>query len=314
VYIEECSILNQAATTLTKVSLENARILVVDDQPINIQVINQMLGDCYHLRFAKSGQAALDICLSDPPDLILMDVVMPELDGLTTCKIIKNTPEISDIPVVFITSLQKSEEENACWQAGGIDYMVKPVNPLPLRNRVNAHLTLKFQADLLKKLAYLDGLTSVYNRRYLNDYLTQQTAQAKRSNQPLSLLMVDIDYFKQFNDEYGHLFADDQLKQTALSIKRTLQRPTDIVARFGGEEFVCVLPNTGKLGARHVAESIMQNIAALKITHKLSPHQSLTVSIGTATIEAKQDYGTDLIAIADKHLYKAKQTGRNKAI
>ena len=133
--------MNQAATTLTKVSLENARILVVDDQPINIQVINQVLGDCYHLRFAKSGQAALDICLSDPPDLILMDVVMPELDGLTTCKIIKNTPEISDIPVVFITSLQKSEEENACWQAGGIDYMVKPVNPLPLRNRVNAEIS-----------------------------------------------------------------------------------------------------------------------------------------------------------------------------
>ena len=182
--------MNSATDTLAKVSLENARILVVDDQPINIQVINQILGGSFQLRFAKSGQEALDICLSDPPDLILMDVIMPNLDGLTTCKIIKNTPNISDIPVVFITSLQKAEEENACWQAGGIDYMTKPVNPLPLTNRVNAHLTQKFQADLLKKLAYLDGLTGVYNRRYLDDYLARQTSQAKRTNHAISLLSL----------------------------------------------------------------------------------------------------------------------------
>ncbi len=306
--------MNSATDTLAKVSLENARILVVDDQPINIQVINQILGGSFQLRFAKSGQEALDICLSDPPDLILMDVIMPNLDGLTTCKIIKNTPNISDIPVVFITSLQKAEEENACWQAGGIDYMTKPVNPLPLTNRVNAHLTQKFQADLLKKLAYLDGLTGVYNRRYLDDYLARQTSQAKRTNHAISLLMIDIDYFKQFNDEYGHLVADDQLKLTAFTLKESLHRPTDITARYGGEEFICVLPDTGAEGAKQVAERILRHIRALEIPHKLSPHKYLTVSVGTASIEAKQNYNTDLTALADKNLYKAKNTGRNKVI
>ena len=298
----------------TNVSLESASILIVDDQPINIQVINQILGGLYQLTFARSGQEALDLCLSDPPDLILMDVVMPELDGLATCKIIKNTPDISDIPVVFITSLQAAEEENACWEAGGIDYMIKPVNPLPLKNRIKAHLTLKFQADLLKKLAYVDGLTSVYNRRYLDDYVLQQKAQAKRAKQSLSLLMVDIDYFKQFNDQYGHLYADDQLKSVALNLRGTLRRPLDIVARYGGEEFVCVLPDTGELGANHVARLMIKSIADLKINHALSPHKFLTVSVGIATIDSEQDFSTDLISLADKKLYKAKQTGRNKAV
>lgn len=306
--------MNQPTTFLTNDSLANAKILVVDDQPINIQVINQILGDSYQLNFAKTGQEALDICLRDAPDLILMDVIMPNLDGLTTCRIIKNDPEISDIPIVFITSLQRSEEENACWQAGGIDYMTKPVNPLPLKNRVRAHLTLKFQADVLKKLAYLDGLTGVYNRRYLDEYLAKQVAQAKRTNQPISLLMVDVDLFKQYNDEYGHLVADDQLKLVALTVRSSLNRPTDIAARYGGEEFTCVLPNTDERGAKHVAKKIQQAVDQLKISHRLSPHQILTVSIGVSTILPDQDYSSDLISIADKNLYKAKHTGRNKVV
>lgn len=312
--LERSLLLNQPSTFLTRDSLANAKILVVDDQPINIQVINQILGDSYQLNFAKTGQEALDICLRDAPDLILMDVIMPNLDGLTTCRIIKNDPEINDIPIVFITSLQRSEEENACWQAGGIDYMVKPVNPLPLKNRVRAHLTLKFQADVLKKLAYLDGLTGVYNRRYLDEYLAKQVAQAKRTKQPISLLMVDIDLFKQYNDEYGHLVADDQLKLVALTVRSSLNRPTDIAARYGGEEFTCVLPNTDERGAKHVAKQIQQAVDQLKISHRLSPHQILTVSIGVSTILPDQDYSSDLISMADKKLYKAKHTGRNKVI
>lgn len=293
---------------------DKARILVVDDQPINIQIINQILIDDYQVFFATSGDEALDFCSKSPPDMVLMDVVMPKMDGLTTCKIMKQTPDLKNIPVMFVTALQKQNEENACWEAGGIDYLIKPVNPATLRNRVKAHITLKFQTDLLKKMVYLDGLTGVYNRRYFDDFLQQQIGQAKRTEQSLALLMVDIDYFKQFNDQYGHLAGDDQLNAVAQCLADVLHRPTDIVARYGGEEFACVLPCTDEKGARYIAQELVDSVSNLAIPHKLSPYHKLTVSIGLAVVDASEQSTDDLIFAADTHLYKAKQTGRNRFV
>lgn len=293
---------------------DKARILVVDDQPINIQIINQILVDDYQVFFATSGDEALDFCSKSPPDMVLMDVVMPKMDGLTTCKIMKQTPELATIPVMFVTALQKQNEENACWEAGGIDYLIKPVNPATLRNRVKAQITLKFQTDLLKRMVYLDGLTAVYNRRYFDDFLRQQMAQAKRTEQSLSLLLVDIDYFKQFNDHYGHLSGDDQLKVVAQCLGSVLRRPTDIVARYGGEEFACVLPHTDSKGAQFVAQELVNSVAALAIPHQLSPYNILTISIGVAVVDGTEQSNEDLVSKADKHLYKAKNTGRNRFV
>jgi diguanylate cyclase (GGDEF)-like protein len=293
---------------------DKARILVVDDQSINIQIINQILIDDYQVFFANSGDEALDFCAKTPPDMVLMDVVMPKMDGLTTCKIMKQTPGLDTIPVMFVTALQKQNEENACWEAGGIDYLIKPVNPATLLNRIKAHITLKFQTDLLKKMVYLDGLTAVYNRRYFDDFLQQQMAQAKRADQPLALLMVDIDYFKQFNDQYGHLSGDDQLKKVAQCLADILHRPTDIVARYGGEEFACVLPYTDANGARHIARNLVDSVSDLDIPHKLSPYHKLTISVGLAIVDGGIKSPDDLVLTADKHLYKAKETGRNRFV
>lgn len=293
---------------------DKARILVVDDQPINIQIINQILVDDYQVFFATSGDEALEFCAKSPPDMVLMDVVMPKMDGLTTCQIMKKTPELATIPVMFVTALQKQNEENACWEAGGIDYLIKPVNPATLRNRIKAHITLKFQTDLLKKMVYLDGLTGVYNRRYFDDFLRQQMAQAKRTEKSLALLMVDIDYFKQYNDHYGHLSGDDQLKAVAQCFGAVLRRPTDIVARYGGEEFACVLPFTDDKGAQYIAQELINSVLNLAIPHKLSPYHKLTISVGVAVLEGTENSNEDLVSRADKHLYKAKMTGRNRFV
>ncbi|MFQ3198546.1 MAG: diguanylate cyclase (GGDEF)-like protein [Paraglaciecola sp.] len=293
---------------------DKASILVVDDQSINIQIINQILIDDYQVFFAHSGDEALDFCTKTPPDMVLMDVVMPKMDGLTTCQIMKQTPGLDTIPVIFVTALQKQNEENACWEAGGIDYLIKPVNPATLLNRIKAHITLKFQTDLLKKMVYLDGLTGVYNRRYFDDFLQQQIGQAKRADQSLAVLMVDIDYFKQFNDQYGHLHGDDQLKAVAQCLADILCRPMDIVARHGGEEFACVLPCTDALGARHIAQEMIDSVESLGIPHKLSPYHKLTISVGLAMVDDGVKSGEDLVLAADTCLYKAKKTGRNRLV
>jgi diguanylate cyclase (GGDEF)-like protein len=293
---------------------DKARILVVDDQSINIQIINQILIDDYEVFFAHSGDEALDFCTKSPPDMVLMDVIMPKMDGLTTCKIMKQTPGLETIPVMFVTALQKQNEENACWEAGGIDYLIKPVNPATLLNRIKAHITLKFQTDLLKKMVYLDGLTGVYNRRYFDDFLQQQIGQAKRTDQSLALLMVDIDHFKQFNDQYGHLSGDDQLRAVAQCLANVLRRPIDIVARYSGEEFACILPCTDANGARHVAQELVDSVSDLAIPHKLSSYHKLTISIGLAVVDDSIKSTADLLLAADTHLYKAKNTGRNRFV
>ncbi|WP_438864255.1 diguanylate cyclase [Neptunicella sp.] len=293
-------------------SIAEAKILVVDDQPINIQVINQTLSADYNVFMATTGQQAIDFCLKTPPDLILMDVLMPGMSGLETCKKMKEQEPLQSIPIIFITGLQEQAEEDACWQAGGIDFITKPVNPVTLRNRVRAQLTLKFQTDLLRNMAYFDGLTGVYNRRYFNDYYARQVLTAQRLNQPLTILMIDIDYFKQFNDAYGHLAGDDCLANVAEALHISLKRPADLLARYGGEEFVAVLPDTDQQGAIHVAKLIQKNVEALAIAHESSEFKQVTVSIGIAVSEPNQKHELPLTQLADEQLYQAKAAGRNQ--
>lgn len=290
-------------------SLPNATILVVDDQPINIQVIYQILGEQYQILMATSGPEAINVCKKSMPDLVLMDVVMPEQDGLTTCKLMKADSEIANIPVIFVTGLQQQSEENACWDAGAVDFIQKPVNPSTLQNRVKAHLTLKRQADLLRSMAYVDGLTGVYNRRYFEKYLHSQVAVCKRLQQPIAIMIIDIDHFKQYNDHFGHLAGDDALKLVAQCLKNSSQRPADLVARYGGEEFVCVLPNTDSTGAAHLAAQMLVAISDLAIEHPTSTTGKVSISIGVA---ATTNYSTNLTQLADEQLYLAKQQGRNR--
>lgn len=286
-------------------------ILVVDDQPINIQVIFQVLGNDYNILMATSGKQAIKVCQDNLPDLILLDVMMPEQDGLETCRQLKADKVLTDIPVIFVTGLQHQTDEDACWDAGGVDFIQKPFNANTLRNRVKVHLTLKRQADLLRNMAYLDGSTGIYNRRYFDSKLQNQLAQHRRKQSPLAILLIDIDHFKQFNDSFGHLAGDDALQKVATALKLSCSRPGDYVARYGGEEFVVLLVDTDAKGAVKVAKKMLHNVLALTIPHPYSSVGAVSISIGIAIADKDDDYSTDVIDRADQQLYISKQRGRN---
>lgn len=290
------------------------KLLVVDDQPINIQVMHQVFGGDYQVFMATSGAQALSICHANPPDLVLLDVVMPGMDGFEVCAQLKNNDATRNIPVIFVTAHSDAAQETHGLSVGAVDFISKPVNPAVVRARVKTHLTLKFQSDLLRNLVFLDGLSGVYNRRYFDQQLGVEWARAARNNTPLSVIMVDVDHFKLFNDRYGHQAGDDCLRQIAQTLKSGLRRPTDLVARYGGEEFACILPDTGFEDALAMAEEMERMVRAHKIAHEFSQFDGvITASFGlaTRTVHADGD-AIALVGLADAQLYQAKQTGRGR--
>jgi len=301
--------------SLVPPSLRRGCVLVVDDQPINIHVIYQILSKEYDMLAATDGEQAFDLCMKAQPDLVLLDVAMPGMDGLEVCRRLKQHPETQTISVIFVTASSLPDEENACWEAGGADFVNKPVNPLTLRNRVRAHLQFKFHADALRAMAFLDGLTGIANRRYLNGQLEIEWRRCSRSRLPLGLLMVDVDFFKRFNDRYGHQAGDECLKRIAAAIALEMNRPFDLLARYGGEEFVCLLPETDAAGALLIAERLEVAVRALCIEHLDSTVDSIvTISVGVASMQPERDSVNEaLIQRADIALYRAKQLGRGRA-
>jgi diguanylate cyclase (GGDEF)-like protein len=288
-----------------------ARLLVVDDQPINIRAIHQLFSGDHDVFMATSGEEALAFCRATPPDLVLLDVVMKGLDGLETCRRLKADPDTATIPVIFVTALDDPSEEAACWDAGGVDFITKPVNPRTVRNRVRAHLTLKHQSDLLRRMAWMDGLTGVANRRQFDDRMTREWRRCLRMGVPLSVATIDIDHFKVYNDTYGHLVGDDCLRRVAAAIEANLLRPGDLVARIGGEEFTCVLPDLDATGARKVGERLEGAVRALQIAHAGSPLGVISASVGIATtIPDSASAAEALLERADRGLYRAKDAGR----
>nr|WP_295770937.1 diguanylate cyclase [Rhodoferax sp.] len=288
------------------------KLLVVDDQPINIQVMHQVFGADYQVFMATNGSQALAICQANPPDLVLLDVVMPGMDGFEVCIQLKAHDATRNIPVIFVTAHSDAAQETHGLSVGAVDFISKPVNPAVVRARVKTHLTLKFQSDLLRNLVFLDGLSGVYNRRYFDQQLGVEWARAARNSTPLSVIMVDVDHFKLFNDRYGHQAGDDCLRQIALTLKSGLRRPADLVARYGGEEFACILPDTGFDDALAMAQEMERMVRAQKIPHEFSQFDGVvTASLGLSTRTAKA--GGDavaLVGLADAQLYQAKQTGR----
>ncbi|CAM3831338.1 MULTISPECIES: GGDEF domain-containing response regulator [Pseudoalteromonas] len=289
--------------------LPNAKVLIVDDQLLNITLLQKILAGHYQTSVAHSGEDALKMIEESAPDIILLDIEMAGINGIETCRVLKSRPETKNIPIIFITSF--GQHEDLCWQVGGVDFISKPINPKTVFNRVTAQLTLKFQRDKLLELVFLDGLTDVYNRRYFDSHLTKTQLRAKREQGDYALVIIDIDFFKQFNDIYGHIEGDKVLQQVAHTIKTTLLRPCDFVARYGGEEFAVILPDTDLRGGALVAENILNNIAKLKISHNYSIYQYLTVSAGLATFKGLSA-NESIIKSADEKLYVSKQQGRNK--
>lgn len=291
-----------------------ATILVVDDSPTNIQILHEILHPDYRVLFATSGADALEVAAESLPDLILLDVMMPEMDGFEVCRRLKEDPRTRRLPVLFVTAMSDQEDEARGLELGAIDYLRKPLNRAVVRARVNNHLELKKYQDFLRNLALLDGLTGIANRRNFDQTLEREWKRAIRTAQPISLLMLDVDFFKLYNDNYGHAQGDECLRRLAASLGQVTTRPADLVARYGGEEFVCLLPETGGKGALTVAERLRQEIAGLKIPHAYSAvAQHVTVSIGAATITPNPtDQQEKLAAAADQALYRAKKGGRNR--
>ncbi|WP_158972742.1 diguanylate cyclase [Paraglaciecola sp. L3A3] len=294
-------------------SLASSVILIVDDDPINSMVVDNILSDQYQTHITHSGEEALEFCNKTPPDLILLDVVMDGISGLETCRQLKANAGTQHIPVVFITSILDIEGEISCWNAGCVDFVSKPVNGVTLLNRVKAHLTSKLQADLLRNMSYIDGLTGLNNRNILDDVMEKGILYSNRTGNPLSVLMIDVDWFKRFNDTYGHLQGDDCLKLVAKTIKQIVKRPTDIAIRFGGEEFLCFLPETDLTGAKYLAKVLLESIAKLGIPHQESSFNKVTISVGIYTLLPNSNLTQrDILDYADQALYKAKQFGRNR--
>lgn len=289
-----------------------ARILVVDDQPTNILTLHRLFEDEHDMFMATGGVQALAFCRQTPPDLVLLDVVMPEPGGLAVCRALAADPATRDIPVIFVTGVDDPEGEAACWDAGGVDFITKPFNARTVSHRVRAHLTLKQQADLLRRLAWVDGLTGIANRRHFDDCLRDEWSRCARLSSPLSLVSIDIDHFKRFNDSKGHLAGDDALRTVALAAAGCVSRPGDLVARTGGEEFAALLSHVDAQGAAIVAERIRQVVAELAIGHPASDLGRISVSVGVASIVPKPGGEPDvLLAAADRALYAAKTAGRD---
>lgn len=291
------------------------KLLVVDDQPINIQVMFQIFAADFQVFMATSGAQALTMCRENPPDLVLLDIVMPGMDGFEVCAQLKTTESTRDIPVIFVTAHTDAAQETRGLEAGAVDFIAKPVNPAVVRARVKTHLTLKFQSDVMRKLVFLDGLTGVFNRRYFDRQLSMEVARSVRNKSPMALILLDVDFFKLFNDRYGHLAGDDCLRQIATAIKNALRRPADLVARYGGEEFVCILPETSFEDGMAMAQVLESRVRQLALPHDRSEaSEVVTISLGVAgRVAGSPSDAQTLVALADEQLYKAKHSGRGRA-
>ena len=314
-----------------------AMVLLVDDQAMIGEAVRRGLATESNIdfHFCADPHQAIEQAVRLKPTVILQDLVMPGLDGLTLVRDYRNHPATKDIPIIVLSTKEDPLVKSAAFSAGANDYLVKLPDTIELVARIRYHsrsYQTLLQRDeayralrvsqqqlldtnlVLQRLMNSDGLTGLSNRRHFDEYLELEWRRAQRDQTQLSLLMIDVDYFKSFNDSFGHLEGDEALRRVAEAIRNSCSRSTDLPARYGGEEFALVLPNTSPGGARLVAEKLRQTIAGMKIPH-VSPTEGswLTVSIGLSTqVPQPASNCRQLISAADKGLYQAKHGGRNQ--
>lgn len=298
-------------TSVNGKRIDDCNILIVDDQESSRLVLKTLLQDIAHCDAVGSGHEAILFCREHTPDLIIMDVMMPDLDGHETSRLLQESERYCP-PIMFVTSSNSDEEQAKCWDSGCVDFVTKPISACTLTNRVRSQLVNKLKSEVLESLIYIDRLTNTYNRHYLDDYLPKLFKDASRNHSPLSVIMVDIDHFKQFNDTYGHLEGDECLKAVCQSMNECLLRPFDKLIRMGGEEFLVILPKTDERGAAIVAQRILDGVFNLNIEHQHSQYKRVTVSAGISckphTVKVAVD---QMLLEADKYLYEAKSAGRH---
>lgn len=308
------------------------KFLLVDDDSSSVRLMASILSGLGSSRFATNGPEALRLAREWVPDLVLLDAEMPGMNGFQVCEALKTEPALAEVPVIFVTSHSEADFEVAGFEIGAADFIAKPVNPALVLARVKAQLRVKQMADELRRISTVDALTSVANRRWFDLALAREWRRARRGDEPLALLMADVDHFKLYNDRYGHPAGDECLRAVAQALVAASQRPADLVARYGGEEFMLLLPGTPREGAQHMAHRVLDAVETLAIPHAASPTaQHVTVSLGLACYDEQsttwlqrlpgsrfdesQD-GIELsnfIKAADAALYAAKRAGRAQA-
>lgn len=315
------------------------KILLVDDQPIIAEGIKRMLEHekDMQLTYVEDPSMAIETATEIDATIILQDLVMPDSDGMTLLRFYKANHDTRDIPVIVLSSKEEAATKSEAFSYGASDYLVKLPEAIELIARIRSHAKnyimqkerdsaffalreLKKQLEAsnkqLQKLSMLDGLTGIANRRHFDEQLEAELENARSSQTPISLVLVDIDFFKDFNDNYGHQMGDECLKRVAGLLAKSCQNPTDMAARYGGEEFVMLLPGTSEENAHSVASRFQQALGQSCIEHSHSGvADCVTVSMGISTFDRGNDYDAkQLIENADKALYKAKETGRNRIL
>lgn len=319
-------------------------IVIVDDSRVSQMLIKSILESAGYkdllvtyspMEAYKTLEKWLDEGFINTVDLILMDIIMPDIDGIEACRLFKRNRRLQDVPIIMISGKTNVEDLERAFAAGAIDYITKPPNSIELLARVRSALRFKQEMDsrkareqellevkrqleeansILQHLSFIDGLTGIANRRRFDEMLKNEWNRGMRPGLPLALIIFDIDLFKKYNDSLGHQAGDTCLKQVAQALKETLKRPGDLAVRYGGEEFAAILPNTSLEGAANIAETIRTSVENLKILHHASEvSKYVTVSLGVAA-RIPNPYSSleVLIEEADRALYQAKKDGRNR--
>jgi len=294
-------------------------ILIVDDTDTNVEILCEFLDKEYEIMVSLDGAFALEIANDDKPDLILLDIMMPNMDGYEVCRRLKDNERTKDIPVIFITAKTDEESIEKAYEVGGIDYITKPFKPKELYARVKTQLKMqelihnfeKSQEEL-KLLASTDPMTKLYNRRYFSKISEHVIDLAKRDKTLASVIMLDIDKFKNINDTYGHNIGDEVIINLSVQLQE-LTRDSDVICRYGGEEFVILLPDTGSEGALVIAEKIREKVELLSLNIDKVKNLKYTISIGVSEVNISKDLNIEeSLNRADEALYRAKQDGRNR--
>ncbi|MCF6210884.1 MAG: diguanylate cyclase [Gammaproteobacteria bacterium] len=307
-------------------------VLLVDDQMMVAEGIRRMLASEEDIEFhyCAEPKKAVAMALEIRPTVILQDLIMPDMDGYTLVNDYRAEPGTQNIPVIVLSTKEDPKDKSKAFERGANDYLVKLPDRIELVARIRAHsrsylahqALRETQAKLeqsnaeLKKLSCLDGLTGIANRRRLDEFLRTECLRSVRDDTPLSLILIDIDFFKPYNDHYGHIAGDECLRQVARSLDEAVQRASDLIARYGGEEFAAILPNTDLSGARRIAHELCEKIRSLEIPHEYSQVADIvTISLGVVSRVACENLSpSDLINLADAALYEAKETGRNRYV
>ncbi|MFU8787891.1 MAG: diguanylate cyclase [Methylobacter sp.] len=290
-------------------------ILIVDDVPTNVQILAESLNSQYQIKVATNGIDALDIAQREQPDLILLDVMMPEVDGYEVCRRLKDSSRTQKIAVIFVTAKNTVDDEELGLNLGAVDYITKPFVIPIAKARIRNHIRIKRQADLLESLSLLDGLTHISNRRRFNESLVVEWKRSIRDKTPLSLIIIGIDHFKRYNAHYGYGAGDICLQRITRELSQYLVRPGDLLTRYSGGEFAVILPDTPEKGALHVAERLRARIEKIGLPHAASETSAVvTVSIGVATqVKIPQYFLPQMLNdAADNALKMAKKMGRNR--